>query len=119
MTGRPFATRYYPAMDPQARISPPTLYSYKSDIYSQTLVPFPPLATVEQIILQEKRGNCVPIYIQMPADLLTPVMAYLRISKDSRYSFLLESVIAGENIGRYSFIGAGKSFFFARCALRR
>jgi len=34
-------------------------------------------------------------------------MAYLRIAKDSKYSFLLESVIAGENIARYSFIGAG------------
>jgi len=35
-------------------------------------------------------------------------MAYLRIAKDSKYSFLLESVIAGENIARYSFIGAGE-----------
>jgi anthranilate synthase component 1 len=34
-------------------------------------------------------------------------MAYLRIAKDSKYSFLLESVIAGENVARYSFIGAG------------
>jgi len=36
-------------------------------------------------------------------------MAYLRIAKDSKYSFLLESVLAGENIARYSFIGAGMS----------
>lgn len=35
-------------------------------------------------------------------------MAYLRIAKGSKYSFLLESVIAGENIARYSFIGAGE-----------
>ncbi|KAF8061545.1 ADC synthase [Lyophyllum atratum] len=33
-------------------------------------------------------------------------MAYLRIAKDSKYSFLLESVIGGENVARYSFIGA-------------
>lgn len=33
-------------------------------------------------------------------------MAYLRVSKDSKYSFLLESVINGENVARYSFIGA-------------
>ena len=38
-------------------------------------------------------------------------MAYLRISKDSKYSFLFESVIAGENVARYSFIGAGVLFF--------
>ena len=36
-------------------------------------------------------------------------MAYLRIAKDSKYSFLLESVIAGENIARYSFIGSGET----------
>jgi len=64
------------------------------------------LATVEQIILKEKRGNCVPVYVELPGDLLTPCVAYLRIAKDSKYSFLLESVIAGENLARYSFIGA-------------
>lgn len=35
-------------------------------------------------------------------------MAYLRIAKDSKYSFLLESVIGGESVSRYSFIGAGQ-----------
>lgn len=74
----------------------------------QSLQAFPPLATVEKIILQEKRGNCVPVFVQLPADLLTPCMAYLRVAKDSKYSFLLESVIAGENVARYSFIGAGQ-----------
>ncbi|PPQ68489.1 hypothetical protein CVT26_003428 [Gymnopilus dilepis] len=72
----------------------------------QTLQAFPPLATVENLILNEKRGNCVPVYVELPADLITPCMAYLRIAKDSKYSFLLESVIAGENVARYSFIGA-------------
>ncbi|KAL5511513.1 TRP2 [Sanghuangporus vaninii] len=72
----------------------------------QTLVPYPPLATVEQYIITEKRGNCVPVFVQLPADLLTPCIAYLKVAKDSKYSFLLESVIAGENIARYSFIGA-------------
>jgi anthranilate synthase component 1 len=69
----------------------------------------PSLATVEQLIIREKQGNCVPIFIQLSADLITPCMAYLRIAKDSKYSFLLESVIAGENIARYSFVGAGTS----------
>jgi anthranilate synthase component 1 len=35
-------------------------------------------------------------------------MAYLRVAKDSKYSFLLESVVGGENVARYSFIGAGE-----------
>ncbi|KAG9318530.1 ADC synthase [Chiua virens] len=72
----------------------------------QKLNAYPPLATVEQLIIREKRGNCIPIFIQLPADLITPCMAYLRIAKDSKYSFLLESVIAGENIARFSFVGA-------------
>ncbi|KAF8232338.1 anthranilate synthase component [Tricholoma matsutake] len=72
----------------------------------QELPAYPSLATIEQLVLNEKRGNCVPIYVQLPADLITPCMAYLRIAKDSKYSFLLESVIGGESVSRYSFIGA-------------
>lgn len=72
----------------------------------QQLPAFPSLATVEQIVLKEQRGNCVPVYVELPGDLLTPCMAYLRVAKDSKYSFLLESVVGGENLGRYSFIGA-------------
>jgi anthranilate synthase component 1 len=72
----------------------------------QALPAIPPLDDLERWIFQEKRGNCVPVYIQLPADLITPVIAYLRIANNSKYSFLLESVLAGENIARYSFIGA-------------
>ncbi|KAK0450715.1 ADC synthase [Armillaria borealis] len=72
----------------------------------QSLPAYPPLETVEQLIVEEKQGNCVPVYVELPADLITPCMAYLRIAKDSKYSFLLESGISGESIGRYSFIGA-------------
>lgn len=79
-------------------------------IAAQALPAYPSLATVEQLILHEKRGNCVPVFVELPADQLTPCMAYLRIAKDSKYSFLLESVIGGENVARYSFIGAGESF---------
>lgn len=75
---------------------------------SQKLPAYPSLTTVEQLIAREKRGNCVPVYVELPADLITPCMAYLRIAKDSKYSFLLESVIGGENVARYSFIGAGQ-----------
>ena len=74
----------------------------------QTLRPFPPLSTVQSLIVDEKLGNCVPVFIELPADLLTPCAAYLRIAKDSKYSFLLESV-ASSHADRYCFIGAGKS----------
>ncbi|KAF8892575.1 ADC synthase [Infundibulicybe gibba] len=72
----------------------------------QKLPALPSLSTVEQLIVHEKRGNCVPVFVELPADLITPCMAYLRVAKDSKYSFLLESVIGGENVARYSFIGA-------------
>ncbi|KAF7965001.1 hypothetical protein HWV62_1152 [Athelia sp. TMB] len=67
---------------------------------------YPSQATVESLILHQRLGNCVPVYVELPADLLTPCMAYLRIAKDSKYSFLLESIVSGENVARYSFIGA-------------
>jgi anthranilate synthase component 1 len=50
------------------------------------------------------RGNIVPIYREVRADLETPVSAYLKVARGS-YSFLLESVVGGETVGRYSFIG--------------
>ena len=53
-----------------------------------------------------QQGNLVPVYETVTADLLTPVGAYLRIARNARYSCLLESVEGGENIARYTFIGA-------------
>ncbi|MSQ62213.1 MAG: anthranilate synthase component I, partial [Dehalococcoidia bacterium] len=50
------------------------------------------------------RGNIVPVYREVRADLETPVSAYLKVAQ-GRYSFLLESVEGGERIARYSFIG--------------
>lgn len=44
------------------------------------------------------------IYRELVADLETPVSAYLKVAQGT-YSFLLESVEGGEQIGRYSFIG--------------
>ncbi len=44
----------------------------------------------------------------LPADLLTPVGAQLRLRAAlGAPSFLLESVERGEQVGRYSFLGAG------------
>ena len=47
----------------------------------------------------------IPVYKRLSADLLTPVSAYLILRKESRYSFLLESVEGGEKLARYSFLG--------------
>src|ERR1700716_1214323 len=53
-----------------------------------------------------KQGNLIPVFDVLPADLLTPVSAYLRLAQGARYSFLLESVEGGEKIARYTFAGA-------------
>jgi len=45
---------------------------------------------------------------ELNADLDTPVTAYLKVAQDHPVSFLLESVEAGEKLGRYSFIGVGE-----------
>lgn len=58
-----------------------------------------------------KAGNTIPIFAEIQADMLTPVMAYLKVSDKCDYSFLLESIAGGEKIGRYSFIGSGKDVF--------
>ncbi|HQZ82674.1 MAG TPA: anthranilate synthase component I family protein [Pyrinomonadaceae bacterium] len=47
-----------------------------------------------------------PVVETIPADLLTPLAVYLKLSSNSTHSFLLESVEGGESLARYSFIGA-------------
>jgi anthranilate synthase component I len=59
-----------------------------------------------------QQGNLVPVYETYTADLLTPVGAHLRIARDAKYSFLLESVEGGENIARYTFTGANPNEVF-------
>lgn len=53
--------------------------------------------------------NVVPIYETITADLLTPVLAYLRIREKGKFSFLLESVEGIGRLARYSFIGHSPS----------
>jgi anthranilate synthase component 1 len=59
-----------------------------------------------------KQGNLVPVYETFTADLLTPVGAHLRMARDAKYSFLLESVEGGETIARYTFTGANPEEVF-------
>lgn len=51
------------------------------------------------------KGNLVAVSASIPADLETPVSAYLKIAHKLEHSFLLESAEQGERVGRYSFIG--------------
>jgi anthranilate synthase component 1 len=52
-----------------------------------------------------KRGNLVPVYTELLADLETPVSSFLKICH-SDYAYLLESVESQEKIGRYSFLSS-------------
>lgn len=74
----------------------------------------PSLSEVTKLLLGDEstpsKGNTVPVYVSVPADLITPVMAYLRLTNGADVaagpSFLCESVVGAEKIGRFSFIGA-------------
>lgn len=50
--------------------------------------------------------SVVPVYRRLTADTLTPVSAFCKI-QEGEWSFLFESVVGGERIGRYSFLGSG------------
>jgi anthranilate synthase component 1 len=53
-----------------------------------------------------KDASLVPVVKSVAADLLTPVSAFLAIASNEPDAFLLESVERGEQIGRYTFLGA-------------
>jgi anthranilate synthase component 1 len=51
------------------------------------------------------RGNLIPVYREILADMETPVSAFRKAAGGS-HAFLLESVAGGERLARYSFLGA-------------
>ncbi len=52
--------------------------------------------------------SILPVWIELSADLDTPVTAFLKLRDRYGARFLLESVEGGERVGRYSFIGCGE-----------
>lgn len=66
---------------------------------------FPDFTTFQSL---SSRGNLIPVYREIMADMDTPVSAFCKID-DGRYSFLLESIEGGEKWARYSFLGASPS----------
>ncbi len=64
---------------------------------------YPDFATFASLVA---RGNLIPVYREIMADLDTPVSAFRKID-DGRYSFLLESIEGGEKWARYTFLGSG------------
>ena len=70
---------------------------------------WPPASEFRQLAAQ---ANTVPIYTQLLSDQLTPVSAFQRLARGAEHAFLLESVIGGEKVARYSFIAANPMAVF-------
>ncbi len=58
-----------------------------------------------------KKGNLIPVWREILADLETPVSAFIKLGK-GKCSYLLESVERGEQLGRYSFLGSDPVLVF-------
>lgn len=67
--------------------------------------------SLEEFRKKAARGNLVPVYKEILADMETPVSALRKID-NGKYAFLLESVEGGENIAQYSFLGSNPSIIF-------
>ncbi len=83
--------------------------------------------TYEDFAAAYEKGQAQVVSTRLVADLETPVSAMLKLSRNARYSFLLESVEGGAVRGRYSIIGmnpdviwrvVGNEATFNRNALR-
>ena len=55
------------------------------------------------------KGEAVPVSRELPADLDTPLSAYLKLGGGAERGFVLESCVGGERFGRYSYVGAAPS----------
>ncbi|MCI0377964.1 MAG: anthranilate synthase component I [Gemmataceae bacterium] len=72
---------------------------------------------LDEFLALAKGHSLVPVYRQLIGDTLTPVTAFRKI-QDGAWSFLFESVVGGERVGRYSFVGAGPFLRFQACDRR-
>jgi anthranilate synthase component 1 len=70
------------------------------------------LPTYEQFEALAAKANTVPVYCRLLSDHHTPVTAFSAIAAESNNAYLLESVVGGEKIARYSFLGADPRMIF-------
>ncbi len=71
------------------------------------------LPSREEFLNLARKGNLIPVYREILADMETPVSAFCKID-DQKSAFLLESIAGGEKWARYSFLGVGSGRAF-RC----
>src|SRR5438477_882966 len=67
--------------------------------------------SLDEFMELARTASLVPVYRQLVGDTLTPVSAFCKI-QEGDWSFLFESVIGGERLGRYSFLGSGPFLHF-------
>ncbi len=60
---------------------------------------------LDEFKILAENHNVIPVYRRITADLLTPVLAYIKLRELSESSFLLESIEGIGRLARYSFIG--------------
>jgi anthranilate synthase component I len=65
-----------------------------------------PVPDYKEFLRLAKEATLVPVVKSVMADLLTPVSAFLAVAAKEPDAFLLESVERGEQIGRFTFLGA-------------
>ncbi len=65
-----------------------------------------PRPDLRQFLSLSQDSTLVPVVKSVSADLLTPVSAFLSLATGERHAVLLESVEGGEQLGRYTFLGA-------------
>ncbi len=59
----------------------------------------------DEYLRLSEHGRPIPVFRELPGDLRTPVSAFLSLASRSERAFLLESVLGGERLARYSFLG--------------
>lgn len=70
--------------------------------------------SLDEFMRLAERGNLVPVYREMLADLETPVSAFLKLrALGHENAFLLESVAGGESIARYSYLATNPARLFS------
>ncbi|MDH5680794.1 MAG: anthranilate synthase component I [Spirochaetota bacterium] len=67
--------------------------------------------SLEEVQNLSESYNLIPIYAEVMADLETPISAFMKINSGS-HSFLLDSVVGGERLARYSFLGVNPYLIF-------
>lgn len=60
---------------------------------------------IEEFKILAEEFNVIPVYERITGDMLTPVLAYLKLREKENFCFLLESVEGIGRLARYSFIG--------------